>query len=416
MEKSKKLTWDDKLRSWIIKHAMLIGMILLAVLGLYIRYACWPINLGDLKFLNSPWYETIKNEGIAAVLDPSLQCNYSPINLFLMLLVGKLLPNVDTLIVLKGLFVFFELLLCVSLIALLKYVLVKDEKYNINFFIGYVLIVFNPITIINAACWGQTDAIFAFFSVLAILSYIKGKTNLSLVWFGLALAFKMQAVFLLPLFAVLYFVGPKRINIFSFLIVPAVWLLSSVPMVLVGESPFYILEVYLGQTSIYKTLTFNYPNVYALMGEFVTQRGWIITLFTKTGIVFAIAVIGAMAVYLINQKQKLSNQNILLVASWFIFACVFFLPRMHERYAFVGEVLLIVWIAATHKPYRYLYFVGIVSTILSAYAYYFVKVSFFPLQIGALINTIIFICLTYEVYRECSQKNVGNKEVYHVGK
>ena len=392
--------WETSLREWIIKHSMLLGMIALSVLGVYLRYACWPISMGDLKFLNSAWYEALTNGGIKAVLEPSLQFNYSPIHLYLWYLFSLLLPNTDAIIVLKVASVVFELFLSATALLLLWRVLPAGKNRKVHFLIGFALMAFNPISILNAAAWGQTDAIYALFSVLAVLFYLDKKTIWALVMLGVSFAFKMQAIFILPMFIVLYFIGNKRIPLVAFFLVPIIWILSGVPMLFVGESPFYAVEVYLGQTAIYAVPTFNCPNIYALMGDFITERGWMTDLFTKAGMVFTVGIIGTMAVFLISQKKQLNSCTVLLLSAWFIIACVFFLPRMHERYAFVGELLLLVWVVATKKPYRYLYYFGTMLATLSAYAEYFVDVPFFPLQIGGFINLIVFIGLTYEVYKE----------------
>ena len=391
---------ENKFRNWIIKHSLSIGMVLLGIFALYIRYACWPMISSDLLHYNIQWYNALLKGGITAVFEPSLNWNYSPMHLYIWYFFGKLFPNVFALTALKIISIFFEILLCVSLLVLLKRLLSKTEKSRFYFFIGYILIIFNPISIINAACWGQTDVIFALLSVLALLSYMDGKTNLTMVWLGLSLAFKMQALFLFPVFILLYFIGPKRINILSFLIIPIVWVLSGVPLAFVGRSPLIAVETYMGQTTEFGyVLTAGAPNAYALMGDFAFQREWILTLLNKLGIVFAIAVIITMGVYLILQKKKITNQSLILLSAWFVFACVYFLPRMHDRYTFVGEVLLFVWVLATHKPYRYLYIIGTIITIFNSYITFLVGYHIFPLQIGGLIYTIIFVALTYEVYR-----------------
>ena len=81
--------------------------------------------------------------------------------------------------------------------------------------------------------------------------------------FALSLAFKLQAVFLLPIVAVLWSAGKLRLaDALTFLLT---LLAAALPALLGGKSLAQIVSIYVGQTGLYKNLTYNAPGFFGLM-------------------------------------------------------------------------------------------------------------------------------------------------------
>ncbi|MEG2718159.1 MAG: glycosyltransferase 87 family protein [Clostridia bacterium] len=391
------MKWEEKLRAWLMKHVLWFGAAAVLLLGLFLRYTYLPLLVADVEFLNAPWFDAIKAGGMAAVLEPSLQYNYSPLHLYLWTL-ATLLPW-DTYTVLKLVSIAMEMLLCAACVVLLRTLLPKQNK-KLGSFVGFTLLWLNPVLLWNAAGWGQADASFALFCVLALWLLLKEKPAWALAALGVALAWKLQAIFLLPLFMMAYFCGKKRFSALWFLLVPGILVLSGVPMMLIGESPLFAVQVYLGQTDLYSQITYNYPNIYALMGEAIGSKTMILGMFSRTGMALCIAALGGMAVWLITKKVTLQSRATVLLGAWCVLCCVFFLPRMHERYGIVGELLLLCWAVCLWKPRGFVYVLLGMLPVLSAYAEYMFRHPFFPLQWGAVLNLILLGLLTWEVLRE----------------
>ncbi|MEG1676514.1 MAG: glycosyltransferase 87 family protein [Clostridia bacterium] len=391
------MKWEEKLRAWLMEHVLWFGAAAVLLLGLFLRYTYLPLLVADVEFLNAPWFDAIKAGGMAAVLEPSLQYNYSPLHLYLWTL-ATLLPW-DTYTVLKLVSITMEMLLCAACVVLLRTLLPKQNK-KLGSFVGFTLLWLNPVLLWNAAGWGQTDASFALFCVLALWLLLKEKPAWALAALGVALAWKLQAIFLLPLFMMAYFCGKKRFSALWFLLVPGILVLSGVPMMLIGESPLFAVQVYLGQTDLYSQITYNYPNIYALMGEAIGSKTMILGMFSRTGMALCIAALGGMAVWLITKKVTLQSRATVLLGAWCVLCCVFFLPRMHERYGIVGELLLLCWAVCLWKPRGFVYVLLGMLPVLSAYAEYMFRHPFFPLQWGAVLNLILLGLLTWEVLRE----------------
>lgn len=388
------MKWEETLKEWLRKNALLFGYLAVAVLGLFLRWSYLPMLSADLKFMNASWFDAIKTGGMGAVLDPQLQYTYSPLHLYVWTLAAKLFGAFNTHLVLKGVSFAMEAVLIAACFG----VILRLTQNRLYRFLGFALLCINPVLVWNVAGWGQTDAGFAGMCVLAVLLLMEEKPEWGLAALGIALAWKLQAIFILPLFMYAWFQSPKKFSIFWFLLVPAIWIGSGIPMVLVGASPLYAAEIYFGQTSLYTQVTYNYPNLYAIMGTTIGQKALFDDMFSRTGIVMVIALLGALAVWMMHRRIPLREKStVVLLGAWCVMICVFFLPRMHERYAIVGELLLLCWAVWLAKPRGFVYVVWSVIPVLSAYAEYLMKEPFFPLQIGGAMNLVLVAALTWEM-------------------
>ncbi len=71
--------------------------------------------------------------------------------------------------------------------------------------LGYVATLLAPVMILNSSFWGQADSIYTA-ALLACLYFLLLRRNwLAFLSFGIAFAFKLQAIFLAPLLVILWF-------------------------------------------------------------------------------------------------------------------------------------------------------------------------------------------------------------------
>ncbi len=390
------MKWETKLRKWLTDHILLLAYVAVGVLGLFLRYSHLPMLAADLKYMNSSWFEAIKAEGMAGILDPALEYTYSPFHLYVWMLAAALFGSFDTHMVLKAVSLLFEAGMVAASCGLLRTLLPKKEQ-QFQRFLGFTALWLSPVLLWNVAGWGQTDALFAVFAVLAVWMLVKDKPVWGLVWLGVSLAFKLQAIFLLPLFMMAYFCGRKRFSVLWFLLVPGILVISGIPMVLVGESPLFAVNIYLGQTDLYNKITYNYPNLYAIMGDALQVDQMTLGMYSRVGLVLCVAALGCVAAYMMSKHKQLDDPALVLLGAWCVLCCVFFLPRMHERYGIVGEILLLCWAVWLKKPRGLLYALLCILPILSAYAQYLFQFPFFSLQLGGVINLLLVCLVTWEV-------------------
>ena len=265
-------------------------------LGVFLRWSYLPNLAADLEFMNSAWYDAIREGGMKAALAPELLYTYSPLHLYLWRLESLLLPGVSTYTALKGCSLLFEVLNLIVVYSLLKTAL-PNEKQSWGCFLGCALVWLSPVMLWNVAGWGQTDIFYTLFALLAVLLLLKDKPQWGLVCLGVSLAWKLQAVFLLPLFLIAYFAGRKRFSLFWFLTVPGVMLLTSLPMALIGESPLFVVNIYLGQTGMYSEITYNCPNLYAILGDALQQKQATLGMFSRTGLCLCVAALGLLCAF-----------------------------------------------------------------------------------------------------------------------
>lgn len=393
------MQWEQRFRRHIQTRVLWYAAAAVFLLGVFIRYSSLPQLVADLKYMNMSWYAAMQEGGMAAVLAPDLQWTYSPLHLYLWSLAAFLFPNANNMLVLKLVSIGMEVALVASACLLLWFVL-PEKRRGLGLFTGFALLWLHPVLILNASAWGQTDASYAALSVLSLWLLLKDKPAWSMVSFGFALAFKLQAIFLLPVLFIAYFCREKKFSLLWLLLIPAVWVATGVPMALLGESPLYAVTVYLGQTSLYSEPTYNYPNFYALIGDALTNKQLVQGLWQRLGLVFAVGSLGGMATWLMVKRKALTNRTILLLGAWCVLACTFFLPRMHERYGMVSEVLLVLWAVTLWKPRAFVWvLIGLMPTV-SAYCKYMYAQTIFSLQFGGVLNLILLLVLTWEMIGE----------------
>jgi hypothetical protein len=151
--------------------------------------------------------------------------------------------------------------------------------------------------------------------------------------YAIALSFKLQAIFMLPLFVFLAAEGSMRWR--TFLLLPVVYALVNVPALLMGRPPGDMISVYLAQVDRYDDLTLNAPSVFQWLSaeprDLLHQLGYALT----AAFVLAVWIAG-------RRSRRPIAERPLLVAVLLLAGVPFFLPRMHDRYFYAADVLSIV--------------------------------------------------------------------------
>ena len=249
---------------------------------------------------------------------------------------------ISPLILIKTLSVIFDVILAIYS-SKLVYEFIKSNKNAIlisNICFGVIL--FLPTVFMNSAVWAQCDSIYVTFVIMSLYYLKKDKALTSFILLGIAFAFKLQFIFILPIYILLYF---KRndISILHFIIIPIVNVLMCLPAIIMGRGIKDCLLIYFSQTGTCKSLTLNYPNLYSLFGKVFQNQSKVLVLLT-------IAIIGMISFYLVYIKVKI-NDNVIKIGLMLALITVYFLPRMHERYGFLAEILSIIYVFIYKKDF-----------------------------------------------------------------
>lgn len=91
---------------------------------------------------------------------------------------------------------------------------------------------------------------------------------------GVSFAFKLQAVFVLPLFLFVYFTE-RKFSAARFLLVPCTMVILSSPIVLWGRSLTEVVKIYFDQTGTYQAMSVSYPSPWLLLCQAWEQTQYV---------------------------------------------------------------------------------------------------------------------------------------------
>lgn len=248
----------------------------------------------------------------------------------------------------------------------------------------FCLLLLLPTVILNGACWSQCDAIYGAFCLHALASALDKRPKSSVVLLALAFSFKLQTVFLMPLWGVLWL--SKRVKFSHLWLFPLTYFATCVPALLLGKPLGDILGVYFGQAGEYAAfLTMNAPSLYALIpyGVEVDQA-----LFFRIGLIAAFLLVLAAFALVFFFRRRVTNQLLLTAAVLFTVGIPLLLPSMHDRYFFLADVLTLVWACVCLRRIPLAILVQAAS--LSAYRTYLKLAYTLPVTLGPFTFVMFF--------------------------
>lgn len=264
----------------------------------------------------------------------------------------------------------------------------------------YVTIILCPTVIVNSAMWGQCDVIYVTFVLWSLLYLLKDKPCKSMLLFGLAFSIKLQSIFIAPLLLLLLI--SKKIKIRHLFIIPFTYVSTCAPAILAGRNPISTLTVYLTQGSSHKFLSANAPSLWGFTRDLDVNDSQIIT-------IISIMLAGAAVLFLLLYsalKRKLSDDEMFDLACIFVIVIPFLLPRMHERYFYLSDILMIIYAF----KYRKRWFVPVLTISSSLYCYlrylYPTTVGLCPLVLGTIPMAISVVYLLFKFLGKNKTKSI----------
>lgn len=337
-----------------------------------------------LDFL-SHWAAYFREHGgLAAIGDPV--GNYNVPYLYFLALISYL--DLPDLYLIKLFSVLFDVLLAWAGARLARCVTPKE---SLKPTVVFCLLLFLPTVVLNGAYWAQCDAIYAALCLHALACALERKGPASVLLLSLAFAFKLQAIFLVPLWCVLWYRGNLKFR--QFFLFPAGFLAAVLPAMLSGRSLVDILNIYLDQTGTYPALTLNAPSVFSLIPYGVQVNE---ALFAKLGILAAFVLVFQLLGGFFPRRKAISDEMLVLLAAVMALGVPYFLPHMHERYYMLAEVLTL--LLAVLAPRRYLLPALLVQTAsLGGYHAYLRLQYAFPMAWGGVMNLAALLLLLFHL-------------------
>lgn len=283
----------------------------------------------------------------------------------------------------------FYSLLDFALAVLCAYLVFYLTKNKIKCYLAYAITLMFPVLAAGSAMWGMGDVIYLIFALVAVILTLQKKAGLGLISLGIACTFNQNALFLLPVFLMLYL--KKEVKFLSFLF-PLVgfivnkWLLMpDCPI----YSPMFAAENLLFESRKSELLSYHYPNIFQLFGpaEFVHEYSQVMIWMT----VFTAVIFGVLTA--MNKKEMTSVR----ILSLFVLSTLllpFLAPFMNERSGMLSAVLALVLGFTIMRKF----YIPIVQGILVyiAFSAFFRGESVVPLAFAAGISLLLIMDLLRE--------------------
>lgn len=336
----------------------ILCIVLFSVLAFFARYLVLDYVTDDYRDFLSHWVDYFRQNGGFRALNRPVG-NYNIPYLYFLALFSY--SEISDLYLIKLLSIFFDILLAWASALLLT----RFTQNKIKIIACFYAVLFLPTVLLNGSLWGQCDSTYVALAILGIYCALDDRPILSMVLAALSFGFKLQAVFILPIYAVLWMKGKFRL--WHFIVFPVTYILLVLPAVLLGRPFWETITLYFGQTgSIGDGLNYNSPSVYAMFQYSLPEE--YNALAAKLGILAAAVYILAILVICYVNRNRLSEKKILAAALLFAIGIPFLLPHMHDRYFFAADVISLI-LAFTCLKFSAIPLLVQFASVLGYYAY-----------------------------------------------
>lgn len=390
------ITKEFKIGKIKIGFLDLLLIIFATVFGCCIRYALRDVVAGDYKVFFEPWVAKLREAG-GGFKGLSAEFEYVDYTTPYLLILSfiSICPFYNTLILMKMVSIFFDFVAAIA-VGFIVYEMTEKKRSG---YMAYGVMLFVPTIVANGAMWAQCDIIFTSFVMLSLLYMIKDKPRASLIFYGVAFAFKLQTLFIAPLYVLLWV--KKKMKIQHFLWLPIVYFIGIIPSWMAGKNLWDLLTVYIfqanGEMDIYK-LSHKFPNVYQIIGTDSFLREY-----ADAGIYFTLAVLMVLMYYIALKEFTFTKDLIIRMGMFFVMVVVFFLPHMHERYGILADVLSV--IIAFHNPKKFYVPLIAIGCSFAGYTMYLAQQTVIPLSVYAFLYLGLILDLGIGIYKEINHSS-----------
>ena len=311
----------------IILALLVTGLIILGKISLL------DYQSNDYEIFLSGWIYEYTQLPLWNAIGTYIGSDYSPPYLYFLALMSRL-TGFPWLYLIKAVSVAFDALLA---FAVMKMAGLKWESpvYRIG---TYLMTLLLPTVVFNGAYWGQCDVIYTSLCMMAVYLALRQKSIGSFFLFGVALSFKLQTVFFLPILLPLWL--HRDIKLRWIFLIPVSYMLMMIPALLAGKSLHHVLTVFLQQAAQYNFIAMNGPSIYELfLQPKQADAGMFYEMFSQMAMFFTFGAVLGISLLLCMYRRRLNVDTILLSALLYLSVVPLLLPKMHERYSFGADVM-----------------------------------------------------------------------------
>ncbi len=351
------------------------GLILAAMI---LRGLCMEHETLDYQNFLTRWVRTIREQGGFKALQYNIG-NYNLPYLYFLALFSY--SSIRDLYLIKLLSIFFDVMLAWGVMRTVYCFTDNRRKVLAAFFVTLFL----PTVVLNGAYWGQCDSIYGAFAVWSVYFALKEKPIASVCMIALSFAFKLQAVFLMPVF--LIFLFARKMKWWHLVFFPVTYVVTALPAVALGRPFMSTILLYFNQAgTVGGGLNYNSSSMYAFVRGAQDEP-----LLSRIGIIAAFAFLLLLFLFCFLRRAHLDDRALLTCSLLICVAVPFLLPHMHDRYFFISDVLSVafafVFVKLTHVPVLISF-----ASLLGYHAYLRMRY-LLPMRYGAIALLIVIFTL-----------------------
>ncbi len=362
---------------------LLVCALVLCAASMIIRASYFDIESDDYTTFLAPWTQFFRDNGGFKAL-AFFPGNYNPPYMYFLAAFSYF--DIPELYMIKALSVLFDVLLAWSCMKLLS--LYTDSKARL--LVVFLAVLYLPTVVTNGSYWAQCDSIYAFFGIFALYLGLSERGVRAMISLAACLAFKLQAVFIIPVFFILLLA--KKIRWTHLLVFPAAYIVFMLPAVIAGAPLWDTLTLYFSQAgTVGDAMNYNAPSLTSMFSwsgdTSGSARSLIIAAFLLVAAVYAAAIL---------LRKSLSDRVILGFALILAIGIPYLLPHMHDRYFFIPGVLALV-LAASDLRFAP---VPVFAELASLHCYYAYFTRYYLVQPrfgGELMLASLLLCVAYTV-------------------
>ena len=371
---------EDRLRDTLYRFRVPVFIVLVTLLAFWGRLSLWPIVSADYNECLHLWMDEVRSlRGFHSI--GTQIGNYTAPYHYLMAAMSYI-PGLSNLAVIKITSTMADFCMAAAA-AWLCWQLCRSQTKAV---LCYAAVLFLPTVFLNSAAWGQCDAMYTTLVLLTAALYVSGKKSVSMLVYGMALAVKLQAIFVLPAAIIFWLCGRLRLR--HILCAAVGYVVLFIPAML-GAKSFAPLVLAYGMQTKLNALSSNIYNGASLFaGITADELPWLGNML-MAGTVVAV---GIVAFFCWQNRERLTPQTELLLFACMALLVPFLLPAMKDRYYYMAEVLCVVY--AFTRPRKAILPLAMQLGSLPAYmSYLFGAANPFGVWLVPLVGLVLLLLL-----------------------
>jgi len=368
---------------------MAVGAVVAAAL-VYVRISMFYYQSGDYGSFLYHWVEQMRGMSLTEAMKADIG-DYNMPYLYILFIISRI--KIFDLYLIKLVSCLFDGLAAFFVMKIVGHF----RKGAVARIVAFLLTLALPTVWLNGAFWGQCDVVFTSLCLGMVWAILKGKGNLATVLWALAFAFKLQAIFALPVLIIALFT--RRIKPISLLWIAPVFFATLVPALLCGRAFVDCIKIYFEQADQYPQMYLNIPSIWTLLGHISFDH------FNSAAVFLTGSALVVFLLLCFHWRDTIDDKK--LITLFFIGALLlpFLLPRMHDRYYFLADLAALALFLIDFKRW----YVPLV-TVLSSYAGYRYFVmggeTLFDLKYFAIAILVMLTIVIKDTFKEMAEQKL----------